>query len=376
MNIGLFTWFNDDRNCGQTLQAYALERVLEKNYSAKVFLINYKYLYLKKYYKNWFLYNMRNIHINIQKNALIRQLKFDWFVWKKMNCSKLLFTKRAVEKYLLDKNIHNLMLGSDQLWNPETGEIPDVMLLKLGCAGRLHKFSYSPSMCAKENKEKYSLEIKKIAYAIRDFDFIGVRESNAKTFLEEYVPNLEIVILLDPVFLLSADEWGHELDINIKPENYILIYSLGNVTNAMLEYIEMVKKEKKCEEVWYISTDEKCVIPNSWKRILNVGPASFVELICNASYILGDSFHMTCFSIIFRKNFLCFRGKRETFIPNIDRISDLLESFGLEDRLVDSDMNIKIDINYNDEIESRIRNRINYSKDNLDKMITIMKKYE
>ena len=100
-----------------------------------------------------------------------------------------------------------------------------------------------------------------------------------------------------------------------------------------------------------------------------------MELIYNATYVLGDSFHMVCFSVVFRKNFICFKGKRQTFIPNADRIIDLLESVGLENRLVDND-NVHLDINYCHEIENKIIGRINYSKQKLGEMIEIMKKYE
>lgn len=374
MNIGIFTWFNDDRNCGQTLQAYALERVLEKEYSAKVVLINYKYLYLKQLYKNQIMFNARSIHINIQKRTLLRQFVFDWFVLRKMNSSKLLFSKKDVEKFLKKNNIKNLMLGSDQLWNPETGEIPDVMLFKLDCEN-LHKFSYSPSMCTEKSKEKYTVEIKKIAQSIEDFDFIGVRESSAKRILKEYQIEKEIFVLLDPVFLLSDIDWISDLNIKSAEEEYILIYCLGMITEEMFQYIEKIQQEKKCERIYYICTDEKYDVPSKWSKIRNVGPRKFVELIYNATYVLGDSFHMVCFSVVFRKNFICFKGKRQTFIPNADRIIDLLESVGLENRLVDND-NVHLDINYCHEIENKIIGRINYSKQKLGEMIEIMKKYE
>lgn len=376
MNIGLFTWFNEDRNCGQTLQAYALEHALEKEYFANVVLINYKYLYLRRFYQNNIMFNVRKIHINIQNRTLIRQFIFDRFVRGKMKCSRPLFSKSQVEKYLKANHINNLMLGSDQLWNPETGVIPDVMLLRLDCGQEIHKFSYSPSMCAKKDREKYITEINRIAQSIDDFDFIGVREDNAKEWLEECLIEKKIAVLLDPVFLLDKNTWITELDINLMGGKYVLIYCLGIVTQSMIRCVDRVQKEKGCPDVLYICTDEIYDIPVQWKKIRNVGPKEFIELVYNASYIVGDSFHMVCFSIIFRKSFLCFRGKRKNFIPNADRIVDLLTSIGLDDRFVDNDEDIKIDIDYDNEIENKIDKRISYSKEKLREMMTIIKKYE
>ena len=62
--------------------------------------------------------------------------------------------------------------------------------------------------------------------------------------------------------------------------------------------------------------------------VLDAGPGEFLGWIKGAEYILTSSFHGTCFSIVYRKNF--------TSIPGSDtgtRQHSLLRCLGLESRL-------------------------------------------
>ena len=65
------------------------------------------------------------------------------------------------------------------------------------------------------------------------------------------------------------------------------------------------------------------------KNIKSVGPKEFLSLIKYSDYVITDSFHGTAFAIIFNKQFysIPYKGTESRFI-------DLLDLFGLEDRLV------------------------------------------
>lgn len=62
------------------------------------------------------------------------------------------------------------------------------------------------------------------------------------------------------------------------------------------------------------------------------GPLEFISLVANAQVVLTSSFHGIIFSVIYRKNFFCFPFPRRQ-----ERISDLLEMLGLENRLLSTD---------------------------------------
>ena len=68
-------------------------------------------------------------------------------------------------------------------------------------------------------------------------------------------------------------------------------------------------------------------------RHADAGLEDLLELIRNAKYIITDSFHITVFSIIHRKQFYSFMRYREN--PNTctnSRIQNLLHMAGLENR--------------------------------------------
>lgn len=74
----------------------------------------------------------------------------------------------------------------------------------------------------------------------------------------------------------------------------------------------------------------------------------FINLIRNAEYVIGDSFHMSIFSIIFHKNFLVFNRYKETDNNSRNtRVKNLLEQLKLTDRYLNSvEYNIVKKFNY------------------------------
>ena len=69
--------------------------------------------------------------------------------------------------------------------------------------------------------------------------------------------------------------------------------------------------------------------------LFNVGPAEFLWLIRNATYICTDSYHGTIFSIIFEKKFWCFRRFFEEKTKALNyRIDGLLELLNIKNRII------------------------------------------
>jgi len=303
---------------------------------------------------------------------LIRQLVFDKFIKKYMNVTKYLFSKEKVEDYIIKNSINNLLLGSDQLWNPEAGIIPDVMLLNFSKA-KINKFAYSPSMCPVSKKDVYKNEIKRIASCLQDYKYIGVREKSAKEMISEFYKEKSINVLADPVFLLSDKEWRNLFNLETENEKYILIYCMGKIPDSLYLCIDKIIKTRTIQTIYYIETNERKKIPSSWKKLKYVGPKEFLKLIDNAYYVLGDSFHMVAFSLIFKKNFYVFQGIREKFIPNSDRIVSLLNIVDMDERFIEiNDPNIEvIDIDYIKKFP-KVQEYIDYSKNQLDIIISMM----
>ena len=68
-------------------------------------------------------------------------------------------------------------------------------------------------------------------------------------------------------------------------------------------------------------------------RCADAGLEDLLELIRNARYVITDSFHITVFSIIHRKQFYSFMRYRENPVTSTNsRIRNLLHTAGLENR--------------------------------------------
>ena len=69
--------------------------------------------------------------------------------------------------------------------------------------------------------------------------------------------------------------------------------------------------------------------------LYDVAPQDFINLIRNAQYVCTDSFHGTAFSIIFEKQFMCFkRHQTSDKASTNDRIYSVLQLIGESSRLV------------------------------------------
>jgi len=78
------------------------------------------------------------------------------------------------------------------------------------------------------------------------------------------------------------------------------------------------------------------------KKLFDVSPVDFLNLIRNAKYICTDSFHGTAFSIIYNKEFVSFyRFRDKSTDSRNSRIDSILNILGLEDRIY-NDKNGKV----------------------------------
>ena len=85
-----------------------------------------------------------------------------------------------------------------------------------------------------------------------------------------------------------------------------------------------------------------------FKKVFNVGPIEYLNLIKNAELVLSSSFHGTIFSILLQKPFFAINGAKDY------RINTLLTKLNLENR----------SLSIEDDIDEKIKNAfdINFEK--------------
>jgi hypothetical protein len=110
---------------------------------------------------------------------------------------------------------------------------------------------------------------------------------------------------------------------------------VSKLNSTIIEYAEAIKaKRTDIDEIVIIGDKEYVGLTSKHIYVRDAGPLEFMNLIHNASFVLTSSFHGTCFSIIFQKQFFSILESSNKFNS---RIMDLLALLGIEERLIMSD---------------------------------------
>lgn len=354
MRIGILTYHNAI-NYGAILQVFALQQTLKKiDKNIEVYIINYCSKTVEKQY-NWIKYKeSTSLKKYILSNAtvLVRKKKkenFKEFLKNNLNCTKKIITL----KDNLIQEFDILIVGSDQVWNPDCTDGDGTYLLE-NVGKNILKVSYAASM-GNENKislyqDKYGIDYLK---KLQDFDFISCREMAATNYLiKKLEKKCETVV--DPVVLCDIKEWRQLIESMKKSFNeiirdkYVFIYNLGNF-EILSKIVKKIRKETNYK-ILVVNKDIKgdLIFYNCENRS-NIGPDEFLYLLSNAELVISDSFHATAFSIIFKRKFYVI-GNNSPNNTNT-RMQNILKHYKLEERYLIGttkieSLNLKQEIDY------------------------------
>lgn len=331
MKIGILT-FHCAHNYGAVLQAYALQEKIKET-GHEVEIIDYKPDYLTTIYKNFDLKNIFSGFITsvIRKfvsytltyfHKVKRNRKFDEFIYSNFNMHKVSDGKIP--------DFYDLyVLGSDQIWNKRiTKGFDKIYFGNFNTKSGSKIITYAASI----GNAKIELEdIDLLNSLIKNIDGISVRESNLVPILKQ-ITNKEIHKVVDPTFLLNPQQWSI---MSKKPKikkKYVLIYRIQS-DNQILRIAKEIASQLKCT---LIEIPAGVTLKYVTNKYIATSPDEFLGWIKHAECIISASFHGTAFSIIFNKPFYAINlndGSEK-------RSKDLLESLGLEDRLIHKDSSV------------------------------------
>lgn len=239
--------------------------------------------------------------------------------------SKEFRTIEALYDYRHDYDV--VISGSDQVWNPATFSSLKPYLLDFVSSDTL-RMSYAASFGVAEVSETY-----KEVYAglFQEMDHLGVREEQGKALVEQMAQR-EATVVLDPTLLLSKEEWQYvtpNVHVSIK-EPYILIYDL-HPSEPLLEVVEQVRKKLGMSVYRLCKRSFKNPDNLHITNIEDAGPAEFIALFSNASFVVTNSFHGTAFSVNFKVPFYSVLKPKKA---NNSRITNFLEKLELSHRIV------------------------------------------
>ena len=256
------------------------------------------------------------------------------------NCDRLVNFKNFRSEYLSlssdvsvsefeHLNYSHIIVGSDVVWKPMRLLSSCVMPAYFLKEGQTYKkIAYAASIGISNDKQLKRLS-SEYFHAIKDFDFISIRESSTTAYMQSILTAKKIFNCIDPVFLCSKEEYENLIPNYQYEQPFIYVYVLGKNKDA-LNYAEELAKTHHLQVYYHINSDSINGI-----NTYGDGPIQFLSRIRNAHYIITDSFHGTAFSIIFKKQFFAFtRG-----ILSV-RLLDFLNSIGLSNRLLSTAPNV------------------------------------
>lgn len=338
-NIAVLTW--KINNYGTALQAFALVKFINECCTINCSLLNYSFPEKKLLVQ----VNRNNLidYFHKIKNRIYIDLK------EKKNKKYVLYYYKSIErqnqrfynfyqsiphdnvkvcfdnKLYFDNKYNRIIVGSDQVWSPKY--FCDTYFLDF--IPKSKRYSYAPSLGVSKlsNQEKMYLHEK-----VQDFQAVSVRERIGQKMLKELLADKDVTCVVDPTLLFDEKEWDRLLDVcDSKCEDYLLVYTLST-SKWYKSIIEKCKNTMNIKEVKYLTSNDNLFFYHSNPFIItDAGPREFVQLVRNAKFVVTDSFHGLCFSIIYKKQFVCldrFGNKRG---EENSRIISLLESLELQD---------------------------------------------
>lgn len=255
------------------------------------------------------------------------KLKFDKFN------SQIKYSRayKGIDEFYANPPIYDLYVsGSDQLWNPTQPYCLEPYFLTFVPNGG-RKISYATSIGITDltDEEKH-----KFKDWLSSYDAISVRELQAEKLLESFITDHVISQVPDPTFLLDVEEWKRLAvypNINGK---YILLFTL-QWSPVLVEYCKRLSAENGLLLV-VLSQIQPQNTDGGYIPVTDAGPKEFIGYIANAEMVITDSFHCTVFSIIMGvKNFYTYISPSN---GRGSRITDLFDSFGLQNHLLNSDL--------------------------------------
>ena len=295
--------------------------------------------------------------------ALIKKRKQNFSVFRDTFINS---TETVDDAYKINDlcNFNAFIVGSDIVWAPKRIDNfrADGYCLKFARDDQ-RKIAYAPSLDSSVNKKLIKLQ-KCYRDGLKHFDRVSVREKSNLEFVQN-LTDKKVYECCDPAFLVPADYYDEMIGIaNISEDGqkYIYVYIL-EINQEIVDYANKLAKEKGLK-VCYYSKYHNDYIENS-ENCISDGPAEFLYRLKNAEYILTNSFHCVVFSLLFEKKFLSFTRSQISI-----KSSDLLEKFGLIERIntKDDKINIDKDIDFcgvKKTIESMREDSMKYLKESL-----------
>lgn len=237
--IGILT-YHRAVNYGAFIQSYALSQRLSKLFPEhKIEIIDFSYKY-----------DLRKRRINNIKHLL----KFGFSAHK-----KLMATEKALEKTLralplskryisndtdkiiaeIEREYDAVIVGSDAMFNWNSNPIPNVYFFN---SEKCPHLSYAASAHLNKYKSASEEQFKYVAEALKNFDYLGVRDEETERFVKHFNPQCTPHHNCDPSVFMEFDFETPELGEKIKAKGISADDKIICVMLKRPEYAKLLKE--------------------------------------------------------------------------------------------------------------------------------------
>ncbi|MDR1606640.1 MAG: polysaccharide pyruvyl transferase family protein [Streptococcaceae bacterium] len=292
LTLGIVT-LQDFRNYGNRLQNLALVKTVEKLGYHPVSLLpraerpNFKGL-----------------------SPLLRQKQWQFIDFSKRYLDYDYSDSKEWQRY--DK----VIVGSDQVWNTSWMSPTRFSNYLLSTVPSLRRIAYAVSMgrsdfASQELTDMFENEILK-------FQYISARETQVADVIARQ-SHERVPIVLDPVLLLSANEWQETLSLaSVHTKQQVLTYFLTVPSHNTKNFISDIISKHELNLVAFNDETQ----PENFVR----DPRAFVQEIKNSRLVMTDSFHAVVFAIIFKVPFIVVpREDGQKMNERIEQLFNLLQ---------------------------------------------------
>ena len=229
-------------------------------------------------------------------------------------------------KYRLFEDFYDAYIsGSDQIWNTSCYDFDWSYFLPF-VSGK-PKIAYAPSMGPVPDKEVENKNARRIKELLAGYDRITVRERGTAQRLESLTGNT-YPLAMDPTMLLPASRWEEMAgDRPLAGKDPYMFFYTPWYRKEIYQLAKDMSERLGLKAV--VSQVSKDILrdwgnDSSFRFLAAAGPREFLNYCRHAEMIVGGSFHLAVFSILFKLPFLTYDGMNDS------RISSLLTLTGLE----------------------------------------------
>lgn len=321
--IGILT-FHASHNYGSMLQAYALQKYLQSQ-GLDVEIINFRGDVQRH---DMYPYPLEQKGMALLKHLLApiwlyhrcqQWKKFETFMRENMRLSEK--TYKSWEELRGDIGMYDTIItGGDQIWNMDCKDFDKSYFLPEKIEG-VRKISYCPScgnFLHKITKQQQDFMID----CLSDYDAVSVRESYMRDFFAKLlIKDIEVVV--DPTLLTVADDYQRLSDSSPLVEGDYILYYTPRYNSEFESTAALIGKHY---EMKVITSLPRKFRNSGMRPFYGAGPKEFLNLLKNAKVVIGSSYHLVVFALIFHKEFIVLNG------ANDDRLSSLLNYLGIVER--------------------------------------------